>query len=124
VLIYDSFYSLYPDLFLDSGGDDTLPTVSYSLPSQSHLFDMPRFGEINFEHNIYEVRFDALSLSSLTWKKYMLQDNFTRFIFEKDNALILMEIKYFTWHIHSLVSSNFNDYASRFEMIHLIKGSV
>jgi hypothetical protein len=35
-----------------------------------------------------------------------------------------MDIKYFTFHIHSLVSSNFNDYASHFEMIHLIKGSV
>ena len=35
-----------------------------------------------------------------------------------------METKYFTFHIHSLVSSNFNDYASHFEMIQLIKGSV
>jgi hypothetical protein len=35
-----------------------------------------------------------------------------------------MEIKYFTLHIHSLVSSNFNNYASRFETIHVIKGSV
>jgi hypothetical protein len=34
-----------------------------------------------------------------------------------------MEIKYSTFHIHSLVTSNFNDYASRFETIHLIKGS-
>jgi hypothetical protein len=33
VLIFYSFYSLYPDLFLDSGGLDTLPTVSYSFPS-------------------------------------------------------------------------------------------
>jgi hypothetical protein len=32
VLIFYSFYSLYPDLFLDSGGFDTLPMVSYSLP--------------------------------------------------------------------------------------------
>jgi hypothetical protein len=124
VLIYDSFYSLYPDLFLDSGGHDTLPIIYYSFPSQSNLFDMPIFGETNFEHNIYEVRFDALSLSSLALKKDMLQDNFTRFIFEKDNALILMEIKYSTLHIHSLVILNFNDYASRFEMICLIKGSV
>ena len=54
----------------------------------------------------------------------MLQDDFTRFIFEKDNALILMEIKNSTLHIHSLVSSNFNDYASCFETIHLIKESV
>jgi hypothetical protein len=35
-----------------------------------------------------------------------------------------MDIKYSTLHIHSLVSSNFNDYALHFEMIHLIKGSV
>jgi hypothetical protein len=77
VLITDSFYSLYPDLFLDYGGHDTLPMVSYSLPSKSDIFDMPRFGEINFQHNIYEVGFDAFSLSSLAWKKYMLQDDFT-----------------------------------------------
>jgi hypothetical protein len=76
-LIYDSFHSLYPDIFLDSGGHDTLPTISYSFPSQSNIFDIPRFGEISFKHNIYEVEFGALSLSSLTWKKYMLQDDFT-----------------------------------------------
>jgi hypothetical protein len=35
-----------------------------------------------------------------------------------------MEIKYSTLHIHYLVNSNFNDYASSFEMIHIIKGSV
>jgi hypothetical protein len=34
VIISDSFYSLYPDLFLDSGGLDTLPTISYSFSSQ------------------------------------------------------------------------------------------
>jgi hypothetical protein len=76
VLISDSFYSLYPDLFLDSDGLDTLPTVSHSFPSQSNIFDMPKFGEINFKHNIYEVGFDVLSLSSLTWKNDMLQDDF------------------------------------------------
>jgi hypothetical protein len=54
----------------------------------------------------------------------MLQDDFTRFIFEKYSALILMEIKYSTLHIHSLVSSNFNDYVLRYEMVHLIKRSV
>jgi hypothetical protein len=69
VFISDSFYSLYPDLFLDSGGHDTLPMISYSFPLQSYVFNMPRFGEINSKQNIYEVRFDALSLSSLTWKK-------------------------------------------------------
>jgi hypothetical protein len=124
VLISDSFYSLYPDLFLDSGGLDTLPTISYSLPSQSNLFDVPKFGEINFKHNIYEVGFDALSLLSLAWKNDMLQDDFTRFIVEKDNALILMEIEYSTLHIHSLISSNFNVDASHFETINIIKGSV
>jgi hypothetical protein len=77
VLICDSFYSLYLDLILDSGGHDTLPMVCYSFPSQSYIFDIPRFGEINSKHNIYEVRFDALSLSSLAWKKYMLQNDFT-----------------------------------------------
>jgi hypothetical protein len=124
VLISDSFYSLYPDLFLDSGGLDTLPTTSYSFPPQSYPFDMPRFGEINSKHNIYKVRFDALSLSSLTWEKDMLRDDFTQFIFEKDNALSLMEIKHSTLHIRSLISSNFNVYASHFEMINLIKGSI
>ena len=77
VLISDSFYSLYPNLFLDSGGFDTLPKVSYSLPPQSNLFDMPKFGETNSKHNTYQVGFDALSLSSLEWKKDMLQDDFT-----------------------------------------------
>ena len=82
VFISDSFYSLYLDLFLDFGGHDTLPKVSYSLPSQSNIFDMSRFGEINFEHNIYEVGFDALSLSSLAWKniccKMILHDLFLK----------------------------------------------
>jgi hypothetical protein len=77
VFISDSFYSLYPDLFLNSSGLDTLPTISYSFPSQSNLFDMPKFGEINSKHNIYEVGFDSLSLSSLKWKNDMLQDDFT-----------------------------------------------
>ena len=77
MLISDSFYSLYPDLFLDSGGFDTLPTVSYSFPPQSNLFDMPKFGETNSKHNTYQVGFDALSLSSLEWKNDMLQDDFT-----------------------------------------------
>jgi hypothetical protein len=98
--------------------------VYYFFLSQLDLFDMPRFGEINSKHNIYEVGFDALSLSSLAWKTYMLQDDFTQFIFEKDNALILMEIKYSTFHIRSLSSSNFNVYASHFETINLIKGNV
>jgi hypothetical protein len=124
VLIIDSFYSLYPDLFLDFGGLDTLPTVSYSFPSQSNLFNMPKFDEINSKHNIYEIGFDIFSLSSLAWEKHMLQDDFTRFIFEKYNALILMEIEYSTLHIISLISSNFNVYASHFEIINLIKGII
>ena len=77
MLISDSFYSLYHDLFLDLGGLDTLPTIYYSLPSQSNLFDMPKFGETNSKHNTYQVGFDALSLSSLEWKNDMLQDDFT-----------------------------------------------
>jgi hypothetical protein len=35
-----------------------------------------------------------------------------------------MEIEYSTLHIRSLISSNFNVYASHFETINLIKGSV
>jgi hypothetical protein len=85
---------------------------------------MPKFGETNFKHNTYQVGFDALSLSSLKWKNDMLQDDFTLFIFEKDNALILMEIEYSTLHIRYLISSNFNVYASHFEVINIIKGSV
>jgi hypothetical protein len=124
VLISYSFYSLYPDLFLDSGGLDTLPTTSYSFPPQSYPFDMPRFDEVNSKHNIDKVGFDALSLSSLTWEKDMLRDDFTQFIVEKDNAFYLMEIKHSTLHIRSLISSNFNVYTSHFEMINLIKGSI
>jgi hypothetical protein len=124
VLISDCFYSLYPDLFLVSGGFDTLPTLSYSLPPQSNLFDMPKFGETNSKHNTYQVGFDPLSPSSLEWKKDMLKNDFTRFIFEKENALILMEIEYSTLHIRSLISLNFNVYASHFETINIIKGSV
>jgi hypothetical protein len=73
----DSFYSLYPDLFLDSVGLDTLPTTSYSFPPQSYLFNILNFGEINSEHNIDKLGFDACSLSSLTWEKDMLRDDFT-----------------------------------------------
>jgi hypothetical protein len=51
--------------------------ISYSLPPQSNLFDMPKFGETNSKHNTYQVGFDALSLSSLEWKNDMLQDDFT-----------------------------------------------
>jgi hypothetical protein len=123
VHISNSFYSLYPDLFLDSGVHGILPTVSCFFSSQSNLFDMSIFGEINFKRNIYEIGFDALSLSSLPWEKDMLQADFTRFIFEKDNAPFLMEIEYSTLHICSLISLNFNVYDLHFEMINLIKNS-
>jgi hypothetical protein len=72
LLISDSFYSLYPDLFLDSGGIDILPTTYYSFPPQSYPFDMLNFGEINSKHNIDKTRFDSCSLSSLTWEEDML----------------------------------------------------
>jgi hypothetical protein len=72
LLMTDSFYSLYPDLFLDSGGLDILPTTYYSFPPQSYPFDMLNFGEINSEHNIDKTGFDACSPSSLTWEKDML----------------------------------------------------
>jgi hypothetical protein len=120
VLISNSFYSLYPDLFLDSGVHGILPTVSYSFPSQYNLFDMSIFGEINFKHNIYEVGFDALSLSSLAWEKYMSQDDSTQFIFEKDNAFI-MEIEDSILHIHSLIRLNSHDSTAHLEPIHLMK---
>jgi hypothetical protein len=124
LLISNSFYSLYPDLFLDSGGLDTLPTTSYSFPPQSYPFDMLNFGEINSEHNIDKTGFNACSLSSLTWEKDMLRDDFTQFIVEKDNALYFMEIKHSKLHIRSLISSNLSIYASHFEMINLIEGNI
>jgi hypothetical protein len=41
VLISNSFYSLYPNLFLDSDVHDTLyPLYSYNFPSQYDIFDM------------------------------------------------------------------------------------
>jgi hypothetical protein len=42
------------------------------FPPQSDPFDMQRFDEIISKHKIYEVGFDALSLSSLIWEKDML----------------------------------------------------
>jgi hypothetical protein len=72
VLMSDSFYSLYPNLFLDSVGLDTLPTTSYSFPPQSYLFNILNFGEINSKHNIDKIGFETCSLSSLTWEKDML----------------------------------------------------
>jgi hypothetical protein len=124
LLISDSFYSLYPDLFLDSGGIDTLPTTSYSFPPQSYPLDMLNFCEINFKHNIDKTRFDACSLSSLIWEEDMLRDDFAQFIVEKDNALHLMEIKHFKLHICSLIGSNLIVYDSHFEMINHIEGNI
>jgi hypothetical protein len=124
VLISNSFYFLYPDLFLDFVGIDILPTTSYSFPPQSYPFNMLNFGEINSKPNIDKLRFDACSLSSLIWEMDMLRDDFIEFIVEKDSALYFMEIKHSTFHIHSLISLNLNVYTSHFEMINLIKGSI
>jgi hypothetical protein len=124
LLISDSFYSLYPDLFLDSGGIDILPTTSYSFPPQSYPFDMLNFGEINSKPNIDKLGFDACSLSSLTWEEDMLRDDFTQFIVEKDNALYFMEIKHSKFHTRSLLSSNLNADASHFEMINHIEENI
>jgi hypothetical protein len=77
LLISHSFYSLYPDLFLDFGGLDILPTTSYSWPPQLYPFDMLNFGEINSKPNIDKLGFDPCSLSSLTCEEDMLRDDFT-----------------------------------------------
>jgi hypothetical protein len=124
LLISHSFYSLYPDLFLDSGGLDILPTTSYSFPPQSYPFDMLNFGEINPKPNIDKTGFDSCSLSSLIWEEDMLRDDFAQCIVEKDNALHLMEIKHSKSHTRSLISSNLNVYASHFEMINRIEGNI
>jgi hypothetical protein len=124
LLISDSFYYLYPDLFLDSGGLDILPTTFYSLPPQSYPFDILNFGEFNSKHNIDELGFDACSLSSLICEEDMLRDDFTQFIVEKDNALYFMEIKHSKFHTHSLLSLNLNVNASHFEMINRIEGNI
>jgi hypothetical protein len=124
LIISDSFYSLYPDLFLDSSGLDILPTTYYSFPPQSYPFDMLNFGEINSKPNIYKLGFDACSLSSLTGERDMLRDDFTQFIFEKDNSIYFMEIKHSKLHIRSLLSSNLNVYASHFGMINLNEGNI
>jgi hypothetical protein len=124
LLISDSFYSLYPDLFLDSGGLDILPTTYYSFPPQSYPFDILNFGEFNSKHNIDELGFDACSLSSLICEEDMLRDDFTQFMVEKDNALCFMEIKHSKFHTRSLLSLNLNVNASHFEMINRIEGNI
>jgi hypothetical protein len=124
LLISDSFYSLYPDLFLDSSGLDILPTTYYSFPPQSYPFDMLNFGEINSDHDIDKNGFDSCSLSSLTWEKDMLRDDFTQFMVEKDNALCFMEIKHSKFHTRPLPSSNLNVDASHFDMINCIKENI
>jgi hypothetical protein len=77
LLISHSFYSLYSDLFLDSGGLDILPTTSFSFPPRSYPFDMLNFGEVNSDHNIDKTGFESCLLSSLTGEKDMLRDDFT-----------------------------------------------
>jgi hypothetical protein len=124
LLISDSFYSLYPDLFLDYGGLDILPTTYYSFPPQSYPFNMLNFGEINSKHNVDKTGFDSCSLSSLTREEDMLRDDFTQFLVEKDNALHFMEIKHSKFHTRSSLSSNLNVDASHFEMIDLNEGNI
>jgi hypothetical protein len=85
---------------------------------------MLNFGEINSKPNIDKLGFDACSLSSFTWEKDMLRDDFTQFMVEKDNALHLMEIKHSKFHTHSFLSSNLNVDASHFEMINRIEGNI
>jgi hypothetical protein len=125
LLISDSFYSLYPDLFLDSGGLDILPTTSFSFPPQSYPFDMLNFGEINSDPTtLIKLDLNACSLSSLIGEKDMLRDDFTQFLVEKDDALYFMEIKHSKLHIHSLISLNINVDASHFDIINRIEGNI
>jgi hypothetical protein len=123
-LISDSFYSLYPDLFLDSGGLDILPTTSYSFLPQSYPFDILNFGEINSDHDIDKTGFESCLLSSLTGEKDMLRDDFKQFMAEKDDALCFMEIKPSKFHTHSFLSLNLNVDASDFEIINRIEGNI
>jgi hypothetical protein len=124
LLISDSFYHLYPDLFLDSGGLDILPTTSFSFPPQSYPFDMLNFGEVNSDHDIDKTGFESCLLSSLTGEKDMLRDDFTQFLVEKDDALYFMEIQHSKFNTHSLLSLNLNVDASHFEMINRIEGNI
>jgi hypothetical protein len=124
LLISDSFYSLYPDIFLDSGGLDILPTTSFSFPPQSYPFDMLNFGEINSDHDIDKTGFDSCLLSSLIWEEDMLRDDFTQFMVEKDNALCFMEIKHSKFNTRALLSLNLNVDASHFDMINRIEGNI
>jgi hypothetical protein len=124
LLISDSFYSLYPDLFLDSGGLDILPTTSFSFPPQSYPFDMLNFGEVNSDHDIDKTGFESCLLSSLIGEKDMLRDDFTQFLVEKDDALYFMEIKHSKFNTHSLLSLNINVDASHFDIINRIEGNI
>jgi hypothetical protein len=123
-LISDSFYSLYPDQFLDSGGLDISPTTYYSLPPQSYPFDILNFGEVNSDHDIDKTGFESCLLSSLTGEKDMLRTDFTQFLVEKDDALYFMEIKHSKYNTHSLLSLNLNVDASHFDMISRIEGNI
>jgi hypothetical protein len=124
LLISDSFYSLYLDLFLDSGGLDILTTTPYSFQPQPYPFNILNFGEVNSDHDIDKTGFDSCSLSSLIWKKDMLRDDFTQFMVEKDKELCFMEIKHFKLHTRPLPSSNLNVDASHFEMINRIEENI
>jgi hypothetical protein len=124
LLISDSFYSLYPDIFLDSGGLDILPTTSFSFPPRSYPFDMLNFGEVNSDHDIDKAGFESCLLSSLTGEKDMLRDDLTQFMIEKDDALCFMEIKCSKFNTHSLLSLNLNVDASHFDMISRIEGNI
>jgi hypothetical protein len=52
----------------------------------------------------------------------MLRDDSIQLIFDKDNALILLEIEDSTFHIHSLIKSNLHGPISNFEAVHFING--
>jgi len=115
LLIVNSFYSLYPNLFLDSYLHNNLSTLSHNVPSQFDSFGMSFIDDIIFKHNVNKVRFDALPLQSFIREKYVSQEVPFQFIFDKDNALIFMEIE-----VHSLIKSNRYDLIPNFEPIHFI----
>jgi hypothetical protein len=74
--------------------------------------------------NIDKTGFESCSLSSLTWEKDMLRDDFTQFLVEKDDALYFMEIKHSKFNTRSLLSLNLNVDASHFDMINRIEGNI
>jgi hypothetical protein len=68
-LIDDSFYYLYPDIFLGFDVHNTLPTLFYNSPSQFDLFDISSIGHVIVKHKNNKDGFDALSLQSFTRDK-------------------------------------------------------